>query len=147
ERPRKVREQIALLGGEPALMHLRRDRGGLIEEVEILTRRDGPIVVARHQRGLTRDEQREDVGRLGAVPNGVATDPERVHLAHVGEDRLESDEVRVNVADDADLHAAASRAARIVNRFSASARPTTTDATPRDASARMSSRSRTPPPA
>jgi len=71
------------------------------------------------------DEQREDVGWIGAVPNGVAADPERVHLAQVREHGLEGDEVRVDVAEDADPHAAASRAARIVNRFSTSARPMT----------------------
>src|SRR6266702_3124470 len=128
-------------------MHLCRGGRGRIEELEVLPRRDCPVVVAGEERGLSLDEQREDVGWIGAVPDRVAADPERVDRAQIGENGLQRDEVRVDVAEDADPHAAASRAARIVKRFSASARPITTDATPRDASARTSSRSRTPPPA
>src|SRR5438093_2084267 len=148
ERAWKCREHVALRRRQPGLMRFGRDRRGRVEEIEILTRRDRAIVIARDDRRFARDEEREDIGRVRTVSHGVAADPELVHRAHRVEHRLERDEIGVDVADDSDLHAVdASRAARIVKRLSASARPITADLTPRAASARTSSRSRMPPPA
>src|SRR2546427_6997394 len=61
EGPREPGEQVALRGRQPRLMHLRRDRRRRIEEVEILARRDGAVVVARDDGGLPLDEEREHV--------------------------------------------------------------------------------------
>src|SRR5204863_9802109 len=61
EGPREPGEQVAIRGCQPRWMHLRRDSGGRIEEVEILARRDGAVMVARDDRGLPLDEEREHV--------------------------------------------------------------------------------------
>src|SRR2546430_4392941 len=61
ERPWQRRQHVALRGREPLLMHLRRGGRRRIEEAEVFPRRDGAVVVARHEGGLSLDEEREDV--------------------------------------------------------------------------------------
>src|SRR5438046_9707418 len=64
EGPREPGEQVALRGCQPRLMHLRRDRGGRVEEGEIIARRDGAVKVVRGDRALTVKVRREHCSRV-----------------------------------------------------------------------------------
>src|SRR3989442_947816 len=52
-------------------------------------------MVARNDRGLPLDEEREHVGWLRAVPDRVPADPQRIHRPHLGAAGLNRDELRV----------------------------------------------------
>src|SRR5205814_1392965 len=127
-------------------MALGRRSGGTVEELEALAGGHGSIVVAGDERRAPVAQQRVRVGWIGAVAHGIAHDPDRVDGREIREDRLERDEIRVDVREERHGHAAAAFASASVNRLAASARPTTAEAAPNRASAAMSSRSRMPPP-
>src|SRR6266850_6982467 len=143
---RQTAEEIAFRGGQPLRVQLRRDRRAVVEKLEPLAGRDGAVVIALQQERAATLEEREDVGRIRAVADGVARRPQRFDalLPQRREHGLERLQVGVHVGDEP--YAQAAMASASVRRPTRNARPTTTEVAPHFASARMSSTSRTPPP-
>src|SRR5206468_224830 len=141
---RQRAERVALLGREPPLMQERRLGRAIVEELEALAGRDGAVVVALNEQRASLPQERKRVAWVRSVSDGVTGHPQRLDLPERSEDRLERDEVRVDVGKEPYPHAALASAS--VKRPSRNARPITTDAAPQRASARTSSTSRTPPP-
>src|SRR6266542_2646839 len=125
-------------------MQERRLGRAIVEELEALAGRDGTVVVALNEQRASLPQERKRVAWVRSVSDGVTGHPQRVDLPERREDRLERDEVRVDVGKEPYPHAAFASAS--VKRPSRNARPITTDAAPQRASARTSSTSRTPPP-
>src|SRR5207237_10188724 len=122
---------------EPVLRHLHGARRRPVRDRETLVPRHRDVVITRDDRRLSLDEQCENIRWIGPVTDGVAADPDGVDRTDRRKHRLERDEVRVDVAEDGDLHArvrphvsAACWASATENRPSRKARPITTDATP-----------------
>src|SRR3989442_10126411 len=93
-------------------MRTRGDRGRFVEKLEVLAGANRAVVVPGDDDRTALAQDREHVGWIGAVPDRVAADPEPVDRSELLQDGLESDQVRVHVAEQAHPHADATLVTR-----------------------------------